>query len=106
MCFCLLPVTGSDLNFLLPREVFCVILDIFDSFWTFCAVKLIRFENGKWFVSSRSTGLQDSASQTDDEIPSGRRESWLRVHDRKQHLHNFKHKMKHKFYLSNKYAKS
>ena len=32
MCFCLLPVTGSDLNFLLLREIFLV------QFWTFLIV--------------------------------------------------------------------
>ena len=46
MCFCLLPVTGSDLNFLLLREVYLCNFGHFNSLWTFCAFKSINFGNG------------------------------------------------------------
>ena len=37
-------------------------------------------------------GFKIHPLQPEDEVPSGRRETWLRIHDCKQHLHNFKHK--------------
>ena len=37
-------------------------------------------------------GFKIRPLRSEDEVPSGRRDTWLCVHDHKQHLYNFKYK--------------
>ena len=43
-------------------------------------------------------GFKIRPLRLDEEIPSGRRDTWLSKHDRKHHFHYFKPKIKYKMY--------
>ena len=95
MCFCLLPVTGSNLNLFLLREVVKKrILENLCDFVDFLYPKLVKLKMASGLSPPGQPGFKIRPLRPDDEIPSGRRDTWLSRHDRKQHLHNFKHKTK------------
>ena len=83
MCFCLLPVIGSDLNFLLHREEYSL---EFCSFLYFVDI-LIKNQLFSKMASGISPPGQPSFKiqplQPESKIPSGRREDWLSKHDHK-----------------------
>ena len=94
MCFCLLPVTGSNLNLFLLREVvtkrilanLCVFVD-------FLRLKLAELKMASGLSPPGRPGFKIWPLRPENEIPSGRRLNWPSKYDGKQHLHHYNIKL-------------